>query len=324
MKKGIIIDHQGENTVVLTKDGRFLVTKKSDGELGEDICSGITMKSLITLVLLTVVTFMMTGVGIYTVLKVNNTAVTYVSVDINPSVEFTLNAGGKVLSSRALNEDGKILSAGVSFCGMDIRNAVNTMIGAAAEAGYFEFFDSIETIKSDGISLNMNAVMITVVNDDDGNVQNIKHQLTESVKNYFENNDIFSLILTQDGNYNYRADALTSGMSIGKLHLTKLVEGSIDSETAKDMSVKDLVSVIANQQKEQNRDNYSAYRVKRQNLFDSYGIRYEEYRKQMSEQPGLYKQIEAFYNLHCTSAIEKMSMDWEAYKSQWVPPCEII
>ena len=57
-------------------------------------------------------------------------------VDINPSVEFILDADNKVLSVTALNDDGALIIAGEAFVGKTAEDAVELMASISTDAGY--------------------------------------------------------------------------------------------------------------------------------------------------------------------------------------------
>ena len=66
-------------------------------------------------------------------------AVAYVSMDINPSIEFTLDKNNKVISVYGANEDGQVLLYKESgIIGADIENAVEKVTNLAIELGYLD------------------------------------------------------------------------------------------------------------------------------------------------------------------------------------------
>jgi len=65
-------------------------------------------------------------------------AVSYVSLDINPSVELGIDDQDQVVSWQGLNEDGRKLLAGLNLAGWKSDEAVAALIEAAAQAGYLD------------------------------------------------------------------------------------------------------------------------------------------------------------------------------------------
>lgn len=63
----------------------------------------------------------------------------YVSVDINPSIELTLDENGKVLSAVGANEDGQVLLYGEEgIVGEDAETAISKIITLSVEMGYLD------------------------------------------------------------------------------------------------------------------------------------------------------------------------------------------
>ena len=62
-----------------------------------------------------------------------------VNVDVNPSIQFVVDAQNKVVSVNALNEDAQVLLYGeASFEGKDIEQAIETITSLAVEYGYLD------------------------------------------------------------------------------------------------------------------------------------------------------------------------------------------
>lgn len=61
---------------------------------------------------------------------------TRMTVDINPSVEFMLDADNKVVSVTALNDDGSLLIAGEAFVGKTADEAARLTVSLAVQTGY--------------------------------------------------------------------------------------------------------------------------------------------------------------------------------------------
>ena len=65
-------------------------------------------------------------------------AVSYVQVDVNPSVALSLDAGGSVLSVYAENEDAQVLLYGEDLVGMDAEQALEKIAELSVELGYLD------------------------------------------------------------------------------------------------------------------------------------------------------------------------------------------
>jgi Anti-sigma factor N-terminus len=124
MKKGIIMEIKQDNLVMMTPEGEFLTGRKQPDQqyaIGEEIpffpLNSRTHKpksifkwnwnwrvstSLLTVLVVIIALFSSS------VLQ-NNRAYAYVSVDINPSMELTLNKDQQVLNIKPYNDDAKVL-----------------------------------------------------------------------------------------------------------------------------------------------------------------------------------------------------------------------
>ena len=95
-------------------------------------------------------------------------ATAFVTVDINPSVELTLNAEGKVLSAYGANEDGKVLLYGeAGIVGESVDKAVENITRLAGEMGFLADAD---------------AVVETSVSSDDGNTAQLTARVNAGVE----------------------------------------------------------------------------------------------------------------------------------------------
>lgn len=82
----------------------------------------------------------------------------YVSVDINPSIEFIIDENDNVISYNLLNEDAEVLCVDVDFIGMNIEEAVELFVELATEAGFID------------VDSEDNEVLITVFGDEESEV----------------------------------------------------------------------------------------------------------------------------------------------------------
>ena len=166
---------------------------------------------------------------------------TYVSIDINPSIEFIVDEDDIIISFNLLNEDAEIICAGVDFVGMTIEEASELFIELATEAGYID------------VTSDDNAVLITVIGDDETEVEaqltlELQERIRERVMHFMAVNAINALVLTEDftqADLIAQADEL--GVSPGKLKLVLLAQVCDEELLLEDglsMPVKDLMKII--------------------------------------------------------------------------------
>jgi len=164
----------------------------------------------------------------------------YVSVDINPSIEFIVDEEDIVATFNFTNEDAEILCADIDFIGMNIEEAVELFVELATEAGFIDV---------DGVD---NAVLITVLGDEnDELVEGIKERVRTRVMRYmamhYINGQVFTEEFTQA---DIVAQANELGVTPGKLKLALLaqtVDAELVLEDAIAMTVKDLLEKVKTQ-----------------------------------------------------------------------------
>ena len=65
-------------------------------------------------------------------------AAAIVSIDVNPSIELTVNKKDKVMSAVALNEDAKVVLSDMNLKNVDLDIALNAIMGALLKNGYLD------------------------------------------------------------------------------------------------------------------------------------------------------------------------------------------
>lgn len=73
------------------------------------------------------------GIGVY---HTTQTPVSYVSIDVNPSVELALNRYDRVVSATAYNDDGELILDQVNVKGTRYTDAIDTIIESSAMQPY--------------------------------------------------------------------------------------------------------------------------------------------------------------------------------------------
>ena len=68
--------------------------------------------------------------------KIQNDVFAVVNIDVNPSVELSINKKQEVVEARALNEDGTAILDGMDLAGTDVKVACNALIGSMVRQGY--------------------------------------------------------------------------------------------------------------------------------------------------------------------------------------------
>lgn len=165
----------------------------------------------------------------------------YVSVDINPSIEFVVNDEDIVESYLFLNEDAAVLCVDLDFVGMNIDDAVELFVETATAAGY---------VDPDGED---NAVLITVITDDDEDEnEEVRNRICDRIRKrlntHFAKNFINAIVLTEDFTQeDLLAEADELGVSAGKLKLAYaalITDETLVKEELLELPVKDILAIV--------------------------------------------------------------------------------
>lgn len=117
----------------------------------------------------------------------------YVTININPAIDFTVNKNNKITSAKATNASGVVLMAKIteqlgaeSLIGYEINGALIDTVDMAAQMGYID-------VEAEGLT---NALMISVLGKDESSAEEIKNGLAKETKKYFADNGIYAVVIT--------------------------------------------------------------------------------------------------------------------------------
>lgn len=139
VKKGVVLKRMGKYATVLEKGGRFVRVPAKKGWAVGDVVTlsrqpgghSISFWAIQAAGMLLILLTLQYGYYHY-----NKVPATYVSVDINPSVEIAVNRVDKVISATACNEDGNRVLQGLELEGMNYTNALQHMMDSEAMQQY--------------------------------------------------------------------------------------------------------------------------------------------------------------------------------------------
>lgn len=153
MKKGVVMEVAKRHMIVLTKDGQFIRAKsESNVDIGEEV----TYSPLPTYQFLTFFEKKMYSVPLASILAIllifpissffqATTVYGVVSLDMNPSVELSVNDQYEVVSTVGYNEKGKSLLSDIdtSLEGMGLLNAASELLKEGHNQGMINETNSI-------------------------------------------------------------------------------------------------------------------------------------------------------------------------------------
>lgn len=152
-----------------------------------------------------------------------------IGIDVNPSVELSVNKRNKVLSAQALNEDARNIMEQMDLKGVDLNVAVNAVIGAMVTNGYLTDAD--------------NAILVTVANDSVKKAKNLRSTVVGDIKTALKEQQLEAVVYDQQAidEDQVKSFALDYGISYGKAYFLKELMDQNSSLTLEDM--KDLASL---------------------------------------------------------------------------------
>ncbi|MBR6627915.1 MAG: hypothetical protein IKL04_08070 [Lachnospiraceae bacterium] len=167
---------------------------------------------LMSFVAAAAVLFLVLGMGMFrNEVKANSV----ISIDINPSIEITVNKHDKVIAANALNEDAQIVLQGMDLKNVDLDIALNAIIGSLLKNGYL---DEV-----------YNVVNVCVENDDEERAGQLGDLVSGEISSLFDEKDLIGGVNTQlctrDDENKKLADSY--GVSVGKLNLAQEVSANL-------------------------------------------------------------------------------------------------
>ncbi len=189
---------------------------------------------------------------------------TYVTIDINPSVELIVSPREKVLYANPLNEDGEVLLANLDLIGLPLEDAIDLIIAESISLGFIDV-DSEETI-----------VSVSTISGDLEVGERIRERVKESFNNSFMKRAMMGRAEDKGFTPEFLAEAESYGVTPGFLALAKSVvevDDTILLEDALAMSQQDLMDII-HEARAAHREEAQALRdeffAARQLIFDEY------------------------------------------------------
>lgn len=178
-------------------------------------------------------------IGAYAYYK---TPTSYISVDINPSVELGINAFGKVVSVKAFNTDGETVIAGLPLVNSNVESAVRLLVKSAAQSGF---------IKDDGSSF----ISVTVETNNDKKAEIFKQEAQTGAQDAIQSEDETATIAMDTIVLERRDEALALGITPGKLNLIQKLQEldpTIKTDDYKNATVSDIQKKFSELKKEHN------------------------------------------------------------------------
>ncbi len=249
MNKGVVMDVLSEReAIVLTSDGQFLkvAPQKSGFQIGEEVAYSITQRSLagkkrfgssMRWIASIAAVFLVFFIGLpgYFGLNIGSQEVeAYVSVDINPSVEFGINSHKKVVNVKALNAEAEELLEIIQekTVDQDLSQAINYLILESKIRGF--------------INEDTRVIISTTKLKENVDLNEIEEKITEVVAEQEKENTPIQ-ITSIETSTKFREEALKNGLTAGKfaVYVTAKSSGNnVSIDEVKKESVKQMNEAI--------------------------------------------------------------------------------
>lgn len=225
----IPIDEKIKNRIkssVIKKAGFDLIPSKKSylNKIKDNIKSNLVRNKLAFACSLSI---LFLGLGTYTYIKL---PVAYVSLDINPSIELSVNRFNNVVSTSALNKDGQILLNDINSDDKSVYGIVNEIIDSAIKEKY---------ISND----KPTAIAVASISDDYELRNSLENDLKDSINNHFSKKSIDGTIYSYDEDFSKRDAAQKMDISVGKMNLIEELISFDESITVDEYKNKSVVDI---------------------------------------------------------------------------------
>jgi len=236
--KSVVVEINDNFVVALSDDGVFTKVKNQNYSIGEVLVmkknsiKKFSKKSIISLAsAAAIVAFGTVSAFAY------YTPVSYVSLDLNPSIEYDLNMFDVVIGVTGVNDDGTQLLGDVDLTGQSIDDAISDTVDLLIEDGYIT-------------SEEANDIVIATNNSDIEKSDELAVELQEVAENRIVENDVVANVEATSVAKERVAEAKAMGVTPGKLNLVEKLKASSEAPEDVDVSewlnkpVKEIQSVI--------------------------------------------------------------------------------
>jgi hypothetical protein len=204
--------------------------------------NGFTLKRVIAVTCMLVI-MCVASMGAYFYLKIPTS---YLSLDINPSVELGVNAFGKVVSATGYNNDGKTILVGQKVINSQVKDAVNSLVKSAFTKGF---------ILKDGSTV----ISVTSETDNVSTAAKLQKEAARGAKSAVKSEGSSAVIHKDNVALESRDEAIKLGITAGKLNLIKKLQAldpSITVDQYKNAKVKDIINKLAELKMKQKLNNF--------------------------------------------------------------------
>lgn len=174
------------------------------------------------LIIFSIILFIAVGIGSYSWV---NAPMSYISIDVNPSIELTLNRYNTVISVKAYNKEGENVIGDMTLKGKKYMEAINSIIDS----------------KNIELYLNKKSQFLFAIASNNKQENDLKVEIENYLKNV--KYDSQSIIVDMSTVTKAHDNGCSSGKYSAYLQLSQL-DNSITIDECKHMSVSEIYSLI--------------------------------------------------------------------------------
>ena len=242
--KAVIVELRDGYASVLSDDGCVVKIKNNNYELGQVIYINNTGKSMVRKIAMfaaSAAAVLVLGTGTWAYAS----PYSYVSLDVNPSIEYVLNRFDRVININAVNEDGEEILHEFKLGNIKhktIKHAIHQTLDQITDLGY---------LNSDTKSGIIIATSGKNLNKADQLAHEIKEEVEQDIVDSYDDLPIDATVEAYSVGMERVEKAKELGVTPGKLNLVeKMISSSDDAENIKleewlDKPVSDIISATA-------------------------------------------------------------------------------
>ena len=228
--KAVVLEIAKHKATVMTSDGDIINVRNKDYDIGQEIILNDAKKVKLfryaPVWAAAAVIFISLSIGGYSYLSPFGT----VSLDVNPSIEYSINRYDRVLNVTGVNDDGQDIVSSINLSGLinkNIETAIDETIDQIDKNGFFT-------------NENDNYVVVTVSSKREEHASRLKERLDRNSEKYGNITTITEAVSEEAV-----SEAHKMGLSAGKKmmvdRLDSLSNDSIDRKYWNEKSIRDIV-----------------------------------------------------------------------------------
>ena len=228
--KAVILDITGNEATAMTSGGDIIGIRNRDYDIGQEITLRKARGRSSAITTITGIAAAAAAVAIVTGGFTYLRPYGVVSLDVNPSIEYTINRFDRVLKVNGVNEDGESILAQIdtkSLINKNIENAIDDTIDRIEAEGYISDADE-------------NYVVLTANTDEEIHTETLLTSLEGQVKQR-DNIEPISFNVSRDELDEAHKQGLSAGRKIMVDRLEEASDNNIDRDEWSKRSVRDMV-----------------------------------------------------------------------------------